>query len=67
MCERAKTLKTSVRSHTCFLNCTKGATSIESSAIAEGFLNSIEMHGLKFNKLIGKRSTHFNDYFLIFK
>jgi len=57
VCERAKTLRTSVKPHTCFLNCTEGATSIESSTIAEGFSNSIEMHGLKFNKLIGKNQT----------
>lgn len=40
--------------HTCFLNWKKGATSIEADGISEGFLRSIEMHGLKFNKLIGK-------------
>jgi len=26
---------------------------IEADSIAEGFLSSIEMHGLKFNKIIG--------------
>lgn len=40
--------------HECFLNWSKGATSIEADAIAEGFLCSIKMHGLKYNKLIGK-------------
>lgn len=36
------------------MNWTKGATSIEADAIAEGFKISVQMHGLKFNKLIGK-------------
>lgn len=46
-------MKIQPKSHKCFLNWTKGATSIEADGIAEGFLKSIEMHGLKFNKLIG--------------
>lgn len=43
------------KAHECFLNWSKGATSIEADAIAEGFLCSIEMHVLKYNKLIGKQ------------
>lgn len=54
ICERAKTIGKESNTHGCFLNWTKGATSIEADAIAEGFLCSIEMHGLKYNKLIGK-------------
>lgn len=37
------------------MNWSKGATSIEADAISEGFLNSVELHGLKYNKLIGKK------------
>lgn len=54
VCQRAANKKTTVPDHTCFLNWTKGATSMEADAIAEGFKRSVEMHGLKFNKLIGK-------------
>ncbi|CAI6376301.1 unnamed protein product, partial [Macrosiphum euphorbiae] len=35
------------------MNWSKGATSIEADAVAEGFKKSVEMHGLKYNKLIG--------------
>jgi len=54
ICERAKIVKLDPKPHKCFLNWTKGVTSIEADGIAEGFLSSIELHGLKFNKLIGK-------------
>lgn len=54
ICERVKTIHQSPKIHKCFLNWKMGATSIEDDAVAEGFLNSIEMHGLRFNKIIGK-------------
>lgn len=41
--------------HRCFLNWKKASTSMEADGVVEGFLKSIELHGLKFNKLIGKR------------
>ncbi|XP_029348145.1 uncharacterized protein LOC100575276 isoform X2 [Acyrthosiphon pisum] len=53
ICERAKVLDKSPNTHECFLNWSKGATSIEADAIIEGFLSSISIHGLKYNKLIG--------------
>lgn len=56
ICERAKNSEKSVEEHICFLNWSKGATSIEADAISEGFLKSVSLHGLKFNKLIGKNS-----------
>jgi len=56
ICERAKNSENSVEEHICFLNWSKGATSIEADAISEGFLKSVSLHGLKFNKLIGKNS-----------
>lgn len=30
------------------------ATSIEADGVAEGFMRSVELHNLKFNRLIGK-------------
>ncbi|CAH1721716.1 unnamed protein product [Aphis gossypii] len=53
ICQRAKNKKLSPPDHTCFLNWKKGATSMEADAIADGFKQSLEMHGLKYNKLIG--------------
>jgi len=35
------------------MNWRKAATAMEADAVAEGFKKSIELHGLKFNKLIG--------------
>lgn len=37
-----------------FLNWSKASTVMEADGIVEGFSRSIEMHGLKYNKLIGK-------------
>jgi hypothetical protein len=42
-----------IPNHVCFLNWNKGATSIEADGIADGFKKSIELHGVKFSKLIG--------------
>ncbi|XP_060860187.1 uncharacterized protein LOC132937382 [Metopolophium dirhodum] len=36
-----------------FLNWNNASTAMEADAVAEGFKRSIELHGLKFNKLIG--------------
>lgn len=54
MCERAQTLKIFAKDHKCFLNWDKAATAMEADGVAEGFVKSIELHGLKFNKLIGR-------------
>ncbi|XP_060881668.1 uncharacterized protein LOC132953151 [Metopolophium dirhodum] len=53
ICQRAKNKKIHPLEHTCFLNWTKGATSMEADGIADGFKQSLDMHGLKYNKLIG--------------
>lgn len=50
----------SSENHKCFMNWSKGATSIEADAISEGFLSSISLHGLKYNKLIGKKISYTN-------
>lgn len=55
ICEKAINKNTTTPDHVSFLNWKQGATSIEADAIAEGFKNSIEMHGVKFSKLIGKK------------
>lgn len=39
--------------HECFLNWTKSSTSMESDGVVEGFTNSIAMHGIKYNRIIG--------------
>lgn len=56
MCERSKTLNQKPKEHECFMNWKKSSTCMEADGIAEGFLKSIELHGLKFNRLIGKRN-----------
>lgn len=57
ICQRSKNANKSPPEHTCFLNWNKAATTMEADAVAEGFKRSIELHGLKFNKLIGKYLT----------
>lgn len=54
VCQRAKNKHVPIPEHACFLNWKKGATSMEADAIAEGFKLSVSLHGLKYNKLIGK-------------
>lgn len=54
VCQRAITRKEEPQSHKCFLNWKKSSTAMEADGILEGFLSSIKMHGLKYNKLIGK-------------
>jgi len=64
ICQRFKNKKTEgSTNHTCFMNWSKGATSIEADAVAEGFKKSVEMHGLKFNKLIGKIIIYIINYY----
>lgn len=36
------------------MNYNKASTSMEADGVVEGFVNSIQMHGLKYNCLIGK-------------
>lgn len=55
VCQRARTKKEEPSKHNCFLNWSKPSTAMEADGIVEGFMNSINMHGLKFNKLIGNQ------------
>jgi len=41
------------------MNWKQGATSIEADGVAEGFLKSVEMHGVKYSKLIGKNYMYY--------
>lgn len=63
ICEKAHALKLSTKDNKCFLNWDKAATGIEADGISEEFARSIELHGLKFNRLIG----NFIKYNLNFK
>jgi hypothetical protein len=54
ICQRALVKKEDPPSHLCFLNWKKASTAMEADAIVEGFSQSFNMHGLKYNKLIGK-------------
>lgn len=65
VCERAKNMGQSSKAHKCLMNWSKGATSIEADAIAEGFLSSVKLHGLKYNKLIGKYENYKNIYLIL--
>jgi len=40
--------------HTCFLNWKKASNCMEADGVLQEFSNSVEMHGLKYNCLIGK-------------
>ncbi|KAF0713351.1 Uncharacterized protein FWK35_00025917, partial [Aphis craccivora] len=51
-CERSLNKKIEIPNHFCFMNWKKGATSIEADGVAEGFKKSVELHGVKFSKLI---------------
>lgn len=54
VCQRARTKNEEPHKHNCFLNWNKASTAMEADGIVEGFANSVLMHGLKYNKLIGK-------------
>jgi len=55
ICERSNNNKIESPNHFCFLNWKEGATGIEADAISEGFKRSIEIHGVKYSKLIGNK------------
>lgn len=57
ICQRAANVKSEVPVHVCFLNWKKSSTAMEADGILEGFSSSLKMHGLKYNKLIGKKPT----------
>lgn len=54
ICQKGTSKNEIIPEHMCFLNWTKPSTAMEADGILEGFTKSIEMHGLKYNRLIGK-------------
>lgn len=44
------------------MNWNKSATGMEADGVVEGFMKSVEMHNLKFNKLIGTYCAFFIVY-----
>lgn len=53
LCTRSVNLNIDITEHICFKNWHESANAMEADIIAEGFSKSIEIHGLKYNKLIG--------------
>ncbi|XP_077285484.1 uncharacterized protein LOC143910762 [Arctopsyche grandis] len=53
ICARATKLNIDATEHKYFKNWRDSANAMEADIIAEGFLKSMEMHGVKFNKLVG--------------
>ncbi|XP_022177421.1 uncharacterized protein LOC111038573 [Myzus persicae] len=53
ICHRAASKNEKPSEHRCFMNWNKSATGMEADGVVEGFMKSVEMHNLKFNKLIG--------------
>lgn len=53
ICHRSSQLNETARPHICYKNWNSTSTSMESNIIIEGFKESISMHNLIYNKLIG--------------
>lgn len=53
ICHRASQQNEPPRSHVCYKNCNSTSTSMESSIVVEGFKESIPMHNIIYDKLIG--------------
>lgn len=54
VCQRAAYRKSEIPAHECFLNWKKPSNAMKADGILEGFSNSLNMHGLKYNKVIGE-------------
>lgn len=53
MCHFYKSKGQEVKDHECFLNFSGPSTAMEQSVIVEGFINSVEQHGLIYKYYIG--------------
>lgn len=53
VCAVASNKKIEVKKHKCFKNWSGSSTAMEADGVVEGFKCSINMHGLKYTKLIG--------------
>lgn len=63
ICQKSKTKEENKPPHECFMNWSKASTSMEVDGVVEGFKNSISMHGLKYNRIIGRLIIIFFSYF----
>jgi hypothetical protein len=52
-CEKYLARKMDIPQHTCHKNWDGTSTAMEAQIIVEGFLSSVDMHGLKYKKLVG--------------
>lgn len=66
ICQKSKTKNEIKPVHECFMNWTKASTSMEADGVVEGFKNSISMHGLKYNQIIGRLNIIFIIFNLFF-
>jgi len=53
VCQKNENSEKESPSHQCFKNWNGTSTAMESDIIVEGFCQSVIMHNLKYNKLIG--------------
>lgn len=53
VCARSEHVGCEPPQHKCFKNWSGTSTSMETDIIVEGFKNSLQMHGLKYTKMIG--------------
>jgi hypothetical protein len=52
-CEKYLARKMDIPQHTCHKNWDGTSTAMEAQIIVDGFLSSVDMHGLKYKKLVG--------------
>jgi hypothetical protein len=67
ICDRALKTNHIVRDHKCYKNWTSTSTSMESGIIVEGFKESIAMHNIIYNKLIGDGGSSVSKKLLLAK
>lgn len=58
VCYSAKKREKKPAPHHCFQNWNGPSTAMEADIIVDGFKHSLEMHGLIYSKLIGKKNMH---------
>lgn len=66
-CSRHERRNETVPEHSCAKNWSGTSTSMESAVIVEGFKSSMEMHGLKYTKLVGDGDSSVTKKLLIEK
>lgn len=58
VCYSAKKLEKEPAPHHCFQNWNGPSTAMEADIIVDRFNHSLEMHGVIYSKLIGKKNMH---------